>query len=113
MSLCKFCGCFTSCVRGEDETDHANEEEYLLPGGEWDPSLSRSNSRSKLSRRKGSRTNAESEVGGVGAYIPPQVPGATSLPKFQDFRMLKTVGRGSFGKVAYMHVHIRDCIVQH
>lgn len=109
MSLCKRCGCFASCVRGQDETDHISEEEYLLPGGEWDPNLLRSRSHSKSRRRKGSRqTTAEpSEVRGTGAYIPPHVPGATSIAKFQDFRMLKTVGSGSFGKVDCMYVFIQ------
>lgn len=105
MSLCKLCGCFASCVRGQDETGHVSEEEYLLPGGEWDPSLSKSTNRhSKSSRRKGSKLNTEesSEVRDTGSYIPPHVPGATSIAKFQDFRMLKTVGRGSFGKVDYV-----------
>lgn len=81
-----------------------SEEDYLLPGGEWDPSVSGSTKgRSKRRRRSRSEVNSvESESAdgsGACAYVPPEVPGATSLPKFQDFRMLKTVGKGAFGKV--------------
>ena len=104
MSLRVFSSCCCSCTRGEgDETGYDNEVDYLLPGGEWDPSVSRSTRRhSKRSRSRHSSRGSEAtsaEGGTVCAYVPPEVPGATSMPTFQDFRLLKTVGKGAFGKV--------------
>lgn len=104
-----------SCLRGEEDGEmYKNEADYLLPGGEWDPSVSAS-VRERSSRRRGaarsrnsgrSGSNRGGSVGDDGAeddsgsfYSPPEVPGATSIPRFQDFKLLKTVGRGAFGKV--------------
>lgn len=83
MSWCRCC-----CVRGskEDEADGGlvAETEYLLPGGEWDPQSSRS---------------SRAASGGRGGYVPPAVQPSSGLPVVQDFQLLKTLGKGAFGKV--------------
>ena len=92
------------CCAGssEDRKRRKSEKEasdYLLPGGKWDPSHSRS--RSWWSNR-GSKTSQKSysiEENRVGEYEPPTVPPSRTLPTFEEFRLLKTVGRGAFGKV--------------
>ena len=98
------------CIRGEDDgAQYRDEVDYLLPGGEWDPSIS-GRQRSRRSGGGGSRgrghsrdgtladDGAESESGSF--YTPPAVPGAAAAPpKSGDFRLLKTVGKGAFGKV--------------
>ena len=86
----------------DEETVHESEVEYLLPGGEWDPNLTGSTKRNSTRSRKGSgqvSSDGAAENGGACAYVPPEIRGTTSLPKFQDFKMLKTVGKGAFGKV--------------
>ena len=109
MSFCGLCCCCGGCAKGgEDGADHGGEADYLLPGGEWDPSVSAMVGRSQHNRTRGQRRRHGSdpkskEFGdtgeSAGAYVPPEVPGSTSLPTFQDFKMLKTVGKGAFGKV--------------
>ena len=94
----------------EDEAGYRNESDYLLPGGEWDPSLSSSVVKRRSRRSRGRDSGGASGSGSFGdkgaggedsesLYTPPEVPGATSVPKFQDFKLLKTVGKGAFGKV--------------
>ena len=91
----------------EDEAGYRNESDYLLPGGEWDPSLSASVAKRRSRRSRGGRAGdsgsfADNGAGGEDSeslYTPPEVPGATSVPKFEDFKLLKTVGKGAFGKV--------------
>ena len=107
-------GSCCSCLRGEEEEEgYRHEADYLLPGGEWDPSLSgpskdsprrsrgRSRGRGRRSRDRDGRVaddGTESESGSF--YTPPEVPWAVSSPpSFQDFKLLKTVGKGAFGKV--------------
>lgn len=104
------------------------EGDYLLPGGAWDPALSSppssrsrgSTKRSRVSTRtnytssirsfwskrfRGTRSSQDEvegnlpEAEGSGEYqAPPMVPSKT-LPVIKDFKPLKTVGRGAFGKV--------------
>lgn len=92
----------------EDEAGFRDESDYLLPGGEWDPSLSASvkpRSRRNRGGRSGGGGGSFADDGEAGEesrgsfYVPPEVPGATSTAKFQDFKLLKTVGKGAFGKV--------------
>ena len=67
-------------------TDHDGEDEdYLLGGGEleWDSSS-----------RRFTKT--------CQAYVPPAIPSTSTLPTIEDFRLLKTVGKGAFGKVVKM-----------
>ena len=109
LPLRRLCGVCCACLRGEGgETADENEVDYLLPGGEWDPSVSGNARRPGSNRiRRGSRgrrrtrTNSEesAEDGSACAYVPPEVPGASTVPTFQDFKLLKTVGKGAFGKV--------------
>ena len=108
MSFCRLCCCCGLCAKGEEDgADHGGEADYLLPGGEWDPSVAvvrrTQHNRTKGQRRRQGSDTRSKEFGdtgeSAGAYVPPEVPGSTSLPKFQDFKMLKTVGKGAFGKV--------------
>ena len=84
------------------------EEDFLLPGGEWDPSISTASNRSKRSiklRKSKNRSNSDG-ASDVGSYDPPPfVPSCRKLPTFEEFRLLKTVGKGSFGKVC-RHAHL-------
>ncbi len=102
--------------------------DYLLPGGEWGPSNSSSPSRiatprgggsspyhtdssgsrgsrnrftSFLSRRFGSRRSEhfKGPEESAGNYQPPPLLPTRTLPTYDDFKLLKTVGRGAFGKV--------------
>lgn len=81
--------------------------EYLLPGGEWDPSNSTGSNRSSRSTRSNwsarlrrSKSDRSSDIVSDGNYDPPPfVPHSRKLPTFEDFRLLKTVGKGAFGKV--------------
>lgn len=113
MPLRWLCSCCCSCARGEsDEVEHTNEVDYLLPGGEWDPSVSASSNRHRKKRSLGrprTRRSSANETFSVdnedndetaSTYVPPEVPGTSSMPTFQDFTTLKTVGKGAFGKVA-------------
>ena len=88
----RFCCC--CCSHSKDENDPRSravtEEDYLLPGGEWDGRSSRGSS------VWSSRTSTRSTTGN---YEPPPVPPTKTLPSFDDFRLLRTVGRGAFGKV--------------
>lgn len=77
-----------------------SDEVFLLPGGEWDPSLSRSNSRGfKRLNTKSGHYRDQSERDGL--YQPPTVAPSKVLPTFEDFKLLKTVGRGAFGKASF------------
>ena len=108
ISFRRLCCCCACTKEKEDDNPPSEEVDYLLPGGEWDPSRSslvsnihRSTHAAKRSPkhslwRRGSGGREESAAG---AYIPPDVPGATSIPKFNHFKMLKTIGKGTFGKV--------------
>lgn len=73
----------TTSVIGEDD-------DYLLPGGdvEWDGL-----SKSFVARKRTTETK--------GTYVPPSIPAVNlqSLPTIEEFRLLRTVGRGAFGKV--------------
>ena len=131
------CSCCTSGE--EDERKKARENDYLLPGGEWDPSLSSSPSsrgsvrvldrtdsersdssrttntsrggsiRSFLTRRFGrgfSRSRSQASAASVenlssGDYQPPPLVPSRTLPTMDEFKLLKTVGRGAFGKARY------------
>lgn len=131
------------CLRSpKPSSDNAPlpDGDYLLPGGAWDPSISTSPSRfsrrtprsrgsSRTSNssirsfwsrrfRGSSKGNLDSNTTGRGDYqAPPMVPSKT-LPNSQDFRLLKTVGRGAFGKVnarqvvssVINHVPCRNCM---
>ena len=92
------------------------ESDYLLPGStQWDPSRSSSNKSrpwSSLKRSSKNKDNSKkstvthSEVGldsPSGDYQPPLVPPSQKLPSFEEFRLLKTVGRGAFGKVTFQY----------
>ena len=128
------------CARGEGtgkgKREDVDGEDYLLPGGEWDPSVSTSPSRIANSSRGGSqrsqhrpnsvgsrggsgrsrftsflarqfrgsrssqRSRVEADGGAAGGdYQPPPLQPSRSLPTYEEFRLLKTVGRGAFGKV--------------
>lgn len=111
--------CCCCCVEAEEKewtvpTTSVTEEDYLLPGSEWDPSISTASSRHStrshtrqrqglLRRRNRSRGSSGSSIDGSsnGDYVPPRVPPTPSrtLPTFEEFRLLKTVGKGAFGKV--------------
>lgn len=119
MSLRGLSGYCCSCIGGDGgEAGDENEVDYLLPGGEWDPSVSGNASRpgsnrikrgSRTSRgRRRTRTSSEesAEDGSACAYIPPEVPGATTVPTFRDFKLLKTVGKGAFGKVSDTRIYV-------
>ena len=82
--------------RLEASYDFLDDEDLLLPGGEllWDKSSKsfvKSTSKTKTSRH---------------GYVPPKVPNSANedsnpimLPVIEDFKLLKTVGKGAFGKV--------------
>lgn len=91
------------------------ESDYLLPGSSrWDASSRSTVTSSKgvwgsLRRDKDKAANKKkstvthSEVGldsPSGDYEPPRIPPSQKLPSFEEFRLLKTVGRGAFGKVS-------------
>lgn len=40
-----------------------------------------------------------SQASVTGSYVPPVVPQSRTLPVFEDFKLLRTVGKGAFGKV--------------
>lgn len=110
-ALCCGCACATGTKEGGPQS--GPEEDFLLPGGEWDPSLSHASSRSSRSSTRGKssirsrivRADSDGQSGAAaGDYVPPPVPAAKTLPTFDEFRLLKTVGKGAFGKVM-MCVH--------
>ena len=90
--------------------------EYLLPGGEWDPTISTASNRSTRSTRSNwsarlrkSKSDRNSDIVSDGNYSPPPfVPHSRKLPTFEDFRLLKTVGKGAFGKVPQSRA--RPCV---
>ena len=94
---------------GRETARSVTDEDYLLPGGEWDPSLSGStasrlsvqsrNFTKSKSRRPWTKSRNRVSTDGNGSYEPPHVPPSRTLPTFDEFRLLKTVGRGAFGKV--------------
>ena len=126
------------CLRDDDKRKAVAGGGYLLPGGEWDPSLyspkpvvtgrsihdssgdpfSKTNSsvRSFLSRKlRRKRSSLYSQTtqsdggggageGGRGDYQPPPLVPSKTLPTFEEFKLLKTVGKGAFGKVCKFHV---------
>ena len=87
------------------------ESDYLLPGSAWDSTSSSGSSKSvwgslrgrgsknKGTNKKPSVTHSEVGLDSPGDYEPPAVPPSQKLPAFEEFRLLKTVGRGAFGKV--------------
>ena len=107
--------CCCCCADVKDDTRNApsttvTEEDYLLPGSEWDPSISTGSAQSRQSSRPGrfkargrSRGGSGTSSDGTsnGGYVPPVVPPTPSrtLPTFEEFKLLKTVGKGAFGKV--------------
>ena len=82
-SLC--CGCNVEPRTRDKNQVIESEDDLLLPGGdiEWDKA-----SRSFISRNRGD-------------YVPPDVPNTAParLPIIEEFRFLRTLGRGTFGKV--------------
>ena len=106
------CSDSSSDAAGKRRSSTAGHD-YLLPGSEWDTSSSGSSSflssfrgSKKSNRGRGSGNKrppvTHSEVGldsPSGDYQPPVVPPSQKLPTFEEFRLLKTVGRGAFGKV--------------
>ena len=72
--------------------EDSEEEDFLLGGGEleWDRSARR------FTTRRTNRSNPSAH-----SYVPPVVPHVTATPTIEDFRLLKTVGKGAFGKVSY------------
>ena len=90
-----------------------SKSDYLLPGSRFDPSVSENGSsfRSKLrwgnwqgsknkpGYKKPSVTHSVVGMDSPCEYEPPSVPASQKLPTYEEFRLLKTVGRGAFGKV--------------
>ena len=106
------------CCCSDTSTDGAGrgqtnvvERDYLLPGSSWDSTSTSGSFKSSVwGSLRGSKKKAASkkpavthtEVGldsPTGNYEPPAVPPSQKLPTFEEFRLLKTVGRGAFGKV--------------
>ncbi len=92
-----FCCCCGSNVRRNhrllnSEDDYINDDSLVLPGElQWD----------KVSK---SFKKSNSPTRSAPGYVPPSIPsfdGGTSknLPIIEDFKLLRTVGRGAFGKV--------------
>ena len=89
------------------------ESDYLLPGSRFDPSVSENGgsfkgkrrwgnwqaSRNKSGSKKSSVTHSVVGMDSPNEYEPPVVPASQNLPTYEEFRLLKTVGRGAFGKV--------------
>ena len=111
-------GCCNPDTKDGPQTtaNSVTDGEYLLPGGEWDPSISTASNRSTRSMRSNwsarlrrSKSDRSSDIVSDGNYSPPPfVPHSRKLPTFEDFRLLKTVGKGAFGKVPQSHP--RPCI---
>ena len=110
------------CCCGDSSSDHpargqinSIENDYLLPGSSFDEGSSSGGSQrnrlgwsgrnsSKNKNKYASKKPAvtHSVVGldsPSGDYEPPVVPPSQKLPTYEEFRLLKTVGRGAFGKV--------------
>ena len=72
-----------------DPLEERADEEYILPNGNlvWDPSSKTFSSR-------------KTDAGGLG-YVPPEVPKSeeSRIPTVEEFKLLKTLGKGAFGKV--------------
>ena len=107
ISFRRLCCCCSCTKEKEEDNRQTGEEDYLLPGGEWDPSVSGISHRSTHGTKhapKHSLWRRGSEEG-ASAYV----PGAMSVPKFNHFKMLKTIGKGAFGKVCMNAVYTRAC----
>ena len=107
------------CCCGDSSTDHPGrgqinsvENDYLLPGSSFDSGSSRSrlgwssrhSSKKKNANKKPAVTHSVVGLDSPsGDYEPPVVPPSQKLPTYEEFRLLKTVGRGAFGKVRYVH----------
>ena len=110
MSRCKKFIC--CCVSGNKESDliastkSHTDHDYLLPGGEWDPSLSTPPSQSHSSKKRHSTKELANSLERDGLYQPPALVPSPTLPTFDDFKLLKTVGRGAFGKVSLLCLYI-------
>ncbi|XP_019852698.1 PREDICTED: cAMP-dependent protein kinase catalytic subunit alpha-like [Amphimedon queenslandica] len=72
-----------------DPYEERADEEYILPNGNlvWDPSSKKFSSQRTDGRGPG--------------YVPPDVPKseASRIPTVEEFKLLKTLGKGAFGKV--------------
>ena len=86
-----FCCCCYRQPRRHQRIQNINgvedEDDYLLPGGdiEWD---------------KSSKSFVQSHRLPRPGYVPPAVPtDSDKIPTIDQFRFLRTVGRGAFGKV--------------
>lgn len=91
-SLACCCGGGGSADRTRVPVENDEEDwDYLLGGREleWD-------SHSRRFTRRAPTTASGSRRAG---YVPPALPNSTVTPTIDDFRLLKTVGKGAFGKV--------------
>ena len=89
MLRCLACCCGSGGDRLPVSGVEDDEEDFLLGGGEleWN----------RVTRRF-TRTNRS--VTSDSSYVPPILPHVTATPPtIEDFRLLKTVGKGAFGKV--------------
>lgn len=80
--------CYPRSEQGRERipvSDDIEDEDYLLGGSlEWDSASRRFTSRSGVHRK----------------YVPPNISQTKgSPPTIAEFRLLKTVGKGAFGKV--------------
>lgn len=142
------------CCAGPSKEDKTrrSDADYLLPGGDWDPTLSsspshrtsvkstgplvgddeddnmsatsRSNTSSsrfssnrfmsflskKLSWSPARRARNSQHHQSSGQYQPPPLLPSRTLPSFEDFKLLNTVGRGAFGKVICVCVHVEEYV---
>ena len=95
-SLLCCCGSNRGRERIDNDYDYIKDEDLLLPGElQWD----------KVSKSFRKSTSPNSHKNG-NAYVPPRVPdtdqvfsGSVEVPKIEDFKLLRTVGKGAFGKV--------------
>ncbi len=95
-SLLCCCGGRTRRELLDNDYDFIQDQDLLLPGDlQWD----------KISKsfRKSSSPMNRNDSG----YIPPRVPdtdqvdtGSFEVPAIEDFKLLRTVGKGAFGKVS-------------
>ena len=121
------------CLGGDKKKLDVSAD-YLLPGGEWDPSLStpdKSRSRSSNSSTSNARQHRQSNSSRIsirslltgggwrgrlkreqsskeedgqskGDYQPPPLIPSKTLPSIEEFKLLRTVGKGAFGKVCLL-----------